>query len=119
MNAPWPSDEKYAGALPTWLSPTQVIVLPISERHVEYAKAVADKLKGNKIRCELMTEARRSATRSRSAQVEKIPYMLVVGDKEAESSTVSVRSRSAGDLGSMDLNEFLGKIKEEIDSKAR
>lgn len=111
--------EKYAGALPTWLSPTQVIVLPISERHVEYAKAVADKLKGNKIRCELDDRSEKIGYKIRSAQVEKIPYMLVVGDKEAESSTVSVRSRSAGDLGSMDLNEFLGKIKEEIDSKAR
>ena len=111
--------EKYAGALPTWLSPTQVIVLPISERHVEYANTIAGKLKEQGIRCEVDDRSEKIGYKIRSAQVEKIPYMLVVGDKEAESSTVAVRSRSAGDLGSMELGEFLRKIKEEIDSKAK
>ncbi|MGI6577813.1 MAG: threonine--tRNA ligase [Eubacteriales bacterium] len=111
--------EKYAGALPTWLSPTQVMVLPISERHIDYAKTVESKLKAYGIRCELDDRSEKIGYKIRSAQVEKVPYMLVVGDKEAENSTVSVRSRSAGDLGSMEISEFLNKIKEEIDSKAK
>jgi len=111
--------EKYAGALPTWLSPTQAEILPISERHIEYAKKVESALKAAKIRCELDDRSEKIGYKIRSAQMEKIPYMLVIGDKEAESGEVAVRSRSAGDLGSMKLDEFLTKIKGEIESKAK
>jgi len=111
--------EKYAGALPTWLSPTQVEILPISERHIEYAKKIESALKAERIRCELDDRSEKIGYKIRSAQMEKIPYMLVIGDKEAETGEVAVRSRSAGDLGSMKLEDFLRKIKNEIESKVK
>jgi threonyl-tRNA synthetase len=111
--------EKYAGALPTWLSPTQVKILPISERHIEYARKIESALKASMIRCELDDRNEKIGYKIRSAQMEKIPYMLVVGDKETETGEVSVRSRSVGDLGSIELDEFIGKIRAEIDSKSK
>ena len=110
--------EKYAGALPIWLSPTQVKVLPISERHIEYAKQVRDSLASAGVRCEVDLRSEKIGYKIRSAQVEKIPYMLVVGDKEMENSEVSVRDRAKGDLGAMSVDEFAAKITEEIESKA-
>lgn len=111
--------EKYAGAFPTWLSPVQVKVLPISERQNEYAKSVLAKLQENRIRAELDDRNEKIGYRIRSAQLEKVPYMLVVGDKEAEAGTVAVRSRKNGDDGAMPLDAFLSKITEEITSRAR
>ncbi len=110
--------EKYAGALPTWLAPTQVQVLPISERHLDYAEKIASELKKLGIRCETDYRNEKIGFKIRSAQMEKVPYMLVVGDKEADSNEVAVRSRSAGDLGSMSLADFIAKLKDEIDTRA-
>jgi threonyl-tRNA synthetase len=109
--------EKYAGALPTWLSPTQVKILPISERHIEYAKSIQSKLSSAGVRCEVDLRNEKIGYKIRSAQVEKIPYMLVVGDKEMENSEVSVRQRAKGDIGAMSVDEFISKITEEIDTK--
>jgi threonyl-tRNA synthetase len=110
--------EKYAGALPTWLSPTQVKILPISERHIEYAKSIQSKLSSAGVRCEVDLRNEKIGYKIRSAQVEKIPYMLVVGDKEMENSEVSVRQRAKGDIGAMSVDEFISKITEEIETKA-
>ncbi|MDP4152681.1 MAG: threonine--tRNA ligase [Bacillota bacterium] len=109
--------EKYAGAFPTWLAPIQVKVLPISEKMIDYAKSVSDKLKSLGIRTELDDRSEKIGYKIRSAQLEKVPYMLVVGEKEAQEGLVAVRNRKSGDLGTMTLDEFTAKIKQEIDSK--
>ena len=106
--------EKYAGALPTWVAPVQVAVLPISERHEEYAAALRDKLAACGVRVTMDARNEKIGYRIREAQMEKIPYMLVAGDKEAESGTVSVRSRKEGDKGSMPIDEFIALIGKEI-----
>ena len=108
--------EKFAGAMPMWLAPEQVRVIPISERLRDEAMAVTDSLKaaGIKVTCDDRNE--KMGYRIREAQLEKIPYMLIVGDKEVETNTVSVRKRGGVDLGSMTLNEFIAKAKEEIET---
>ncbi|MDR1329276.1 MAG: threonine--tRNA ligase [Oscillospiraceae bacterium] len=102
--------EHYAGALPLWLSPVQVAVLPITERAHAYAQGVADRLDGAGFRVETDTRNEKIGYKIREAQMQKIPYMLVLGDKEAESGALSVRSRSAGDLGETALEDFIAKI---------
>ncbi len=102
--------EKYAGAFPTWLAPVQVKILPIADRHLDYAKEVASKLEAYGIRVETDDRSETIGYKIRSAQGEKIPHMLLVGDKEIESATVSVRNRKEGDLGSMSVDEFISKI---------
>jgi len=102
--------EKYAGAFPTWLAPVQVKILPIADRHLEYAKEVASKLASYGIRVETDDRSETIGYKIRSAQGEKIPHMLLVGDKEIESGTVSVRNRKEGDLGAMSVDEFIAKI---------
>ena len=111
--------EHFAGAFPTWLSPVQVKVLPITDRAAEKAKAVQAALdqKGVRVECDLRNE--KIGFKIREAQLQKIPYMLVIGDKEVEQDLVSVRSRSNGDLGTMTLDGFTAKILEEIETKAR
>lgn len=109
--------EKYAGAMPLWLAPEQVRVLPISERHDEYAKDILKQLKDAGIRAELDNRNEKIGYRIREAQLEKIPYMLIAGDKEAENRNMAVRSRKDGDIGSMDARTFLEKIKNEISLK--
>jgi threonyl-tRNA synthetase len=109
--------EKYAGALPLWLSPTQVKVLPISDNYLEYANDVYKMLRKANIRVELDTRAEKIGYKIRSAQLEKIPYMLIVGEKEMSDSTVAIRSRKDGDIGSLPLQDFLEKIKLEIETK--
>jgi len=111
--------EKYAGALPCWLMPTQVVVMPITDRTAEVAKNIAKKLEEAGIRVEADLRNEKIGYKIREAQLEKIPYMLIIGDKEAETGVVSVRSRSAGDLGTMTFEEFLAKIKHEIETKAK
>lgn len=111
--------EKYAGALPMWLMPEQVRVLPISDRLQADAAKVAEKLEEAGLRATTDTRSEKIGYKIREAQLQKIPYMLVIGDKEAESGTVSVRSRKSGDLGSMDLDEFLGKALLEAATKAK
>ncbi len=110
--------EKYAGAFPTWLSPTQVQIIPVSEKHFDYANNLKEKLLDAGIRVEADMRNEKLGYKIREAQIGKVPYMLIVGDKEAEDATVSVRSRKSGDLGAMTQEEFIRLIKEEIDSKA-
>ena len=111
--------EKYAGAFPVWLSPVQVKILPIIEKHVEYAKNVDKMLRDKGIRVELDDRNEKIGYKIREAQLEKVPYMLIIGDKEAEQGTVAVRSRKEGDLGSMDVNVFISRIEDEIKNKIK
>ena len=110
--------EHFAGAFPTWLSPVQVKILPITDRTMDYAKDVAAKLEAVGIRTEVDTRNEKLGFKIREAQMEKVPYKLVVGDKEAENGTVAVRTRDA-DKGAMPLEDFLTKLQEEIASKSK
>ena len=109
--------EHFAGAFPTWLAPVQVKVLPISDKFIDYADSVAEKLSDAGIRTEVDTRSEKIGYKIRSAQMEKIPYMLVVGQKEEEDGVVSVRSRFAGDEGQKDLDQFIKAVQEEVASK--
>ena len=111
--------EHFAGAFPTWLSPVQVKVMPITDRTADYAKAVADKLSALGVRVETDLRNEKIGYKIREAQMQKLPYMLVVGDKEAEAGTVSVRTRGGVDLGAMPLDDFAAKITEEIKTRAK
>jgi threonyl-tRNA synthetase len=110
--------EHYAGALPLWISPVQVVVLPISDRHLAYAKQVRDALKAAGLRGELDERQEKIGYKIREAQLQKVPYMLVVGDKEAADGTVGVRSRSAGDVGAHPLGAFIAAATDEVATKA-
>lgn len=110
--------EKYGGAFPLWLSPIQVRVLPISEKHVSYAKEVFATLRDRGIRVDLDDANESLGKKIRGAKAEKVPYLLVMGDKESGAGQVSVESRDAGQLGSMSLDAFLEKIKGEIASRS-
>lgn len=109
--------EKYAGAFPTWIAPTQVKVINIADAHLDYAKQVAEKLSSVGLRVELDDRNEKMGKKIREAQLDKIPYMLVVGDKEMESNSVSVRHRKNGDLGIKTIDEFIKDIKEVIDNR--
>jgi threonyl-tRNA synthetase len=109
--------ELYAGAFPVWLAPVQAVVLPITERQNEYAKQVLEKLLDGGIRAELDDRNEKLQAKIRDAQLQKIPYMLVVGGKEAEAGTVSVRHRSKGDLGPRPLEQFSADLRAEVNSK--
>jgi threonyl-tRNA synthetase len=111
--------EHYAGAFPVWLAPVQTIILPITDRHLEYAQKVKDRLAAEGLRVTLDERSEKVNLKIRDAQLQKIPYMLVVGDREAESWTVSVRNRKHGDQGSQSVDEFLANIRKLIDTKAR
>lgn len=106
--------EETKGAFPTWLAPVQVKVLPISEKHVEYAEKVREVLEQKGIRVEVDSRAEKIGYKIREAQLKKVPYMLVVGDKEQEANAVGVRKRGKGDVGQMNLIEFANKIEEEV-----
>lgn len=107
--------EETKGNLPTWLSPVQVKLLPISDNHIDYAKSIEQKLIANGIRVKIDDRSEKIGYKIREAQLEKIPYMLVVGDKEIESESVGVRSRKEGDIGAIKTNEFINKIKTEVE----
>jgi threonyl-tRNA synthetase len=107
--------EKYAGALPAWLAPIQVRLLPLTEAHQDYARELQKQLRLAMLRVEVDDRKEKIGYRIREAQVEKIPYMLVVGDQEMEKRTVAVRSRRDGDIGSITLHQFIEKVKKEID----
>ena len=109
--------EYYAGDFPVWLAPEQVRVLPIADRHIDYARNVRDRLTAAAVRVELDTSNERISYKVRRAQVDHVPYMLVVGDKEASSGQVAVRSRGAGDLGPIPLETFAARIMEEVAAK--
>ena len=109
--------EKYAGKFPTWLCPEQVRVLPISEKYEEYAQKVAKELKARHIDVTVESRSEKIGYKIREARLDKLPYMLVVGQQEEEDRTVSVRSRFAGDEGVKPLDEFIQQICKEIDTK--
>lgn len=110
--------EKYAGAFPLWLSPTQVKILTLTDRTIDAARELKGRLERAGIRVELDARGEKIGYKIREAQLEKVPYMLIIGDKEVESGVISVRSRKEGDLGTMDYDALLGKLRKEIDEKA-
>ena len=110
--------EHYAGAFPLWLAPVQVSVIPIGEKHLDYAKEVQKQLKENNIRVEIKDENETLGKKIRAAEMQKIPYLLIIGDREIAAKAVGVRARGKGDLGAMGTDAFLIKIKEEIKSKS-
>jgi threonyl-tRNA synthetase len=105
--------EHYAGAFPLWLAPTQAVVIPIADRHHEYARSVQAQLREQGFRAEVDDRGERMNLKIRNAQMQKIPYMLVVGDREQEQAAVSVRQREEGDLGSMALADLAARMKRE------
>jgi threonyl-tRNA synthetase len=109
--------EHYGGAFPVWLSPVQAIVIPIADRHLDYARKVETLLRAEAIRAETDTRSERMNLKIREAQMQKIPYMLVVGDAEVANATVSVRLRSGEDLGPKSFEEFKAMVKAAIDAK--
>ncbi len=110
--------EHFAGAFPTWLAPVQVKLLPIADRHLDYLNVIKDRLEKLGIRCEIDDRSEKIGFKIRSAQLEKVPYMLVAGDKDIENSTVSVRSRKDGEQGACSVDEFIEKIEKEIKSRS-
>ncbi len=110
--------EHYAGAFPTWIAPIQVRVLPISDKHVEYARHVMEYLQKSHVRVDMDDRAQKINYKIREAQIQKIPYMLIIGNREMEADSVSVRMRSGNDLGAVKVEEFARKISEEIGEKS-
>jgi threonyl-tRNA synthetase len=106
--------EHYAGAFPTWLAPEQVRIVPVADRFVEYGETVAEHLRGSGVRVHVDTRREGVGYKIRDAEVHKIPYMIVVGEKEVGTSRVSVRSHAAGELGAMDLDHFVTRLRDEL-----
>ena len=102
--------EHYGGAFPLWLSPIQVSIIPIADRHIDYANNLASKLGASEFRVDVNTKKERMNAKIRSAQMSKIPYMLIIGDKEVESNNISIRHRSGEDLGVMPFDDLLNKL---------
>ena len=111
--------EHYAGAFPVWLAPVQAVVLPITDRHIEYAQKVTKRLEEAGLRVSLDDRSEKVNLKIRDAQMQKVPYMLVVGDREAQNDSVSVRNRKHGDQGAQTVDEFLAAIGKLIETKAR
>ncbi len=111
--------EHFAGAFPVWLSPVQAKIIPITDNQHEYAKRVGEMLSQNNIRFEIDDRSEKMQAKIRDAQLEKIPYMLIIGAREADSNTVAVRQRDEQDLGAMSINDFIAKIKEQITTKSQ
>jgi threonyl-tRNA synthetase len=110
--------EHYAGAFPVWLAPVQVVIIPIADRHLSYANEVAGKLRDCSLRVQVDDRSERMNLKIREAQLMKIPYMLVVGDKESDSSQVSLRLRNGEDLGSLSVSQFMDRVQPIIETKA-
>ncbi|MFA6549137.1 MAG: His/Gly/Thr/Pro-type tRNA ligase C-terminal domain-containing protein [Candidatus Margulisiibacteriota bacterium] len=109
--------EHYGGAFPLWLAPVQVMVLPIADRHNEYAEKIAAELKKQELRVEVDARREKIGAKIRDAQMQKIPYMLIVGEKEVEAGTVAVRQREKGDLGTMTLAAFQAEAQKTVDNR--
>jgi threonyl-tRNA synthetase len=109
--------EHFAGAFPLWLAPEQVRILPVSERFNDYGRKVEAELKARGFRVTLDVRPEKIGYKIREAQVEKIPYMLVVGDKEQTAGTVAVRERTAGDQGALRVSELIARLKAEVDER--
>jgi threonyl-tRNA synthetase len=110
--------EHYAGAFPTWLAPVQVVVLPITDRINDYAEQVADKLRKSNLRVESNLRSEKIGAKIRDAQLQKVPFMLVLGDREMEQGKVAVRERSKGDMGVMSLEQFIGTVRGLVETRA-
>ena len=110
--------EHFAGAFPVWLAPVQAAVLPLSEKFVDYGNEVARKLRASGLRVEMDESNEKLGAKIRQAQLQKVPYMLIVGEKEASVGAVSLRKRSGGDQGSMSIDQFIAEAKQRIDSRA-
>ena len=108
--------EHYAGAFPLWLSPVQAVIIPIADRHIEYAEQMQNKLVNQGYRVEVDSRSERMNLKIRNAQLQKIPYMLIVGDKELEQETASVRLRSGTDMGAMPLSDLIGHMDQDLES---
>ena len=109
--------ENFAGAFPAWIAPVQVKIIPVSEKHYEYAEQLAKKLEQNNVRVESDMRNEKIGYKIREAQLQKIPYMLVIGDKEIENNEVAVRDRKAGDVGTMKVDDFINQLNKEIEDK--
>ena len=109
--------EHYEGAFPLWLSPIQAWIVPVGSNHKKYAKEIEKALKEERLRVEAKLEPETVSKKIREGEMQKIPYLLVVGDKEMKHKTVRVRKRSKGDIGEMKLNEFVKKIEKELKVK--
>lgn len=110
--------EQYEGNFPLWLAPTQAVVIPIADRHIEYAEKIAQQLRGERLRVDVDARGERMNLKIREAQLKKVPYMLVVGDREQEAGAAAVRVRGGGDLGATPIDEIREKMASERDSKA-
>ncbi len=110
--------EHYAGAFPVWLSPVQVVIIPIADRHLDYAFQVAEALKENKIRAQVDSRSERMNLKIREAQIGRVPYMLILGDKELDASMVALRLRTGEDLGQMPLVQFIDRVRSVIADKS-
>ena len=111
--------EEYKGAFPAWLAPTQVKILPITDKQHEYAKQVKEQLVSKGIRVVLDDRNEKIGYKIREAQLEKVPYMLVLGEKEVEANSVAIRSREEGDIGTMSVGNFEEKLVKEIENKTK
>ena len=111
--------EKYAGALPLWMAPEQVRVIPVSEKQDEVVKSAAEKLRAAGLRVEADLRNEKLGYKIREAQMQKVPYMLIIGEREAADGTVSVRSRRDGDIGVMPFDEFTALARREVEEKAK
>ena len=109
--------EHYAGAFPVWLSPVQVAILPISDSQNQWADKVAEELEKTEIRYEINNDSDTLGKKIRNSEMQKTPYLLILGEKEAKSKKVAVRQRSKGDIGQMNIDEFIGKIRKEVENK--
>ena len=109
--------ENYEGAFPVWLSPVQAMIIPITDKHIKYAKTIENLLKDSQIRVELNDRQETMSKKIRNGELQKIPYLLIVGDRELKAKTVSIRQRKKGDLGAIKLEDFIVKIKQEIEQK--
>jgi threonyl-tRNA synthetase len=109
--------EHFAGAFPVWLSPVQAVIIPIADRHLEYAGTVAERLKEAGLRIEIDARSERMNAKIRDAQLQKVPYMLVLGDRETESGAVAVRLRSEEDLGAMPVEDFIKRAQDDIEAR--
>ena len=109
--------EETMGAFPTWLAPVQVKILPVTDRACEYASQIWKKLEALGYRVEVDSRNEKTGRKIRDAQIEKVPYMIVVGDRDMEAGTLAPRHRSEGDLGTMDFDQFLAILKEDVDNK--
>ena len=109
--------EHFAGAFPTWLAPVQIKMLPIADRHLDRIYEIKKQLEAAGLRVEVDDRSEKIGFKIRSAQLEKVPYMVIVGDKDIENNTISIRSRKEGEIGAMKVQDFITAIVEEIEEK--